>query len=149
MKRNIRKEVRRLIDKYETRNPIELIELLDISLVKTTLGGRMRGYYCCPLDIESICISSNLSDEDTNMVAAHELAHALFHRNMNVLFISSNTFCNKGRYEKLANYFSADLLLPDDIFKNHKGECFEFIAKAEGVSYELVKLKSELISVNI
>ena len=149
MKRNIKKEVRHLIDKYETRNPIELIELLDINLIKTNLSGKMRGYYCCPLDVASICISSNLSNEDVTMVAAHELGHALFHRNMNVLFMTSNTFCNKGRYEKLANYFAADLLLPDDIFENHKGESLEFIAKTEGVSYELVELKSELISVNI
>lgn len=143
---NIKFEVKKLIDKYKTNNPLELIECLGINLIKFPLKGNLNGYYIEKFGERNICINSELSDKKLIIVAAHELGHAILHRNQNILFISNNTYYSKAKFERQANLFAAELLLDDSIFSNYYGYSFEHISKCECVSEMLVEYKFENFS---
>ena len=67
----------------------------------------------CGLDF--ITINSDLVEELQRLVAGHELGHrALNSRNIPLTFSDDVFFDTTNEYEKEANYFAAELLLPDD-----------------------------------
>lgn len=146
---NVRNEVKKLIHKYKTNDPFELIDCLGINLIKFPLRGNLNGYYIKEYGEYNICIDSNLSDEEMTMVAAHELGHARLYKDQNILFILNNTYYSKDKLEKQANLFAAELLLDDNIFSNYYNYSLEYISKCECVSAKLVQYKFENFSRNI
>ncbi|MDB8792593.1 ImmA/IrrE family metallo-endopeptidase [Romboutsia sp. 1001216sp1] len=138
---NAKYEAKKLINKYKTNNPFELMDYLDILYIRYPLKGNLRGYYTKEFGEKVICISSRLCDEEVNLVAAHELGHAILHEDKNILFISRNTLQSKDKLEKQANKFAAEILLDDNIFSEYYGYSLEEISKCECVSYELVEHK--------
>jgi Zn-dependent peptidase ImmA (M78 family) len=136
---NIKNLALSLRKKYKTNNPVEIIHSMDISYFECPLS-EFNGFYNNRLK-PFICISSDLSDEEKTITAAHELGHALLHPKLNTLFLSRCTLAVKGRYERQANTFAAELLLDDNIFEKYYGHTMEYIAKCEGVSQELIEYK--------
>ena len=137
----IRHKVKSLIQEYKTNNPFELIEHLDISLVIYPMASNINGYYVEQFDVQSICINSELNDDERTIVAAHELGHAVLHKNQNSLFISNKTFFSQSKFEKQADIFAAELLLDDSVFSQYHGYSLEYISKCECVSSKLVEYK--------
>jgi len=125
--------------KYKTNNPLEIIREMDITYFECPLR-EFNGFYHNKLG-PFICVSSDLSYEEKTITAAHELGHALLHPKLNTLFLSRYTLAVKGKYERQANTFAAELLLDDDIFEKYYGYTIDYIAKCEGVSQELIEYK--------
>ena len=147
MKSNIKVEVKKLISEYNTRNPFELIDYLDILLVKYPLPNSLRGYHSTVSNQAVICINSQLSYEDSLLAAAHELGHFILHPNMNVSLIHNHTYLSVDKYELQADMFAAELLLQDNIFEEYEGYSMDFISKSENISYKFIKYKQELSNI--
>lgn len=137
---SIKNLVLNLRKKYKTNDPLEIIRAMGITYFECPLVD-FNGYYDGRFSIPYICVNSNLSDEEKLITAAHELGHALLHPKLNTFFLSRHTLAVKGRYERQANTFAAELLLDNNIFEKYYGHTIEYIAKCEGVSQELVEYK--------
>ena len=107
--------VEELIEKYNTSDPFELMDALDIHCESSNLE-HLKGYCVIILGIKFIAINENLRPAERKIVAAHELGHIILHsdklkaaahEDMNIYNIADKT-------EYQANLFAADLLLDDD-----------------------------------
>ncbi|WP_332649753.1 ImmA/IrrE family metallo-endopeptidase [Lysinibacillus sp. 54212] len=137
----IKQKVEGLYKKYKTRNPFTLAKLLNIQIFYWDLPEEIRGFYQYEKRNRFIFINSNLSLEEQLVVCAHELGHALFHKNVNTTFMSKNTFLSVSKIEREANRFAAELLIPDEDFNEHNN--IYDIASLRGVPVELVRLKHQ------
>ena len=79
MNRYIYDKVNRLIKKYKTRDPIELIEALNINLVYLPKTEILLGMYHYIQRNRFIFISSN-TNFNRKTILAHELGHDQLHR---------------------------------------------------------------------
>lgn len=102
-----------LIKKYDTRNPYELCDILDIPILYNPLGN-IKGLFQNISGSPIIHLNNSLSEDELRPVIAHELGHALLHREFNVCFLSQYTFCITDKYENEANNFAAHLLIADE-----------------------------------
>ena len=123
--------VQRLIKKYQTRNPFEIAEALNIEV---QIG-------CPGCDGCYMFLNQELPDNERTMVMAHELGHAVLHRKQNCYFIRNKTLLLTSKTEKEANRFAAELLVPDDLIYRYEGFTIRQISYAEGLNEELLHLK--------
>ena len=107
--------IEELIDEYNTSDPFELMDALDIHCESSNLE-HLKGYCVIIHGIKFIAINENLRPAERKIVAAHELGHIILHsdklkaaahEDMNIYNIADKT-------EYQANLFAADLLLDDD-----------------------------------
>lgn len=141
MNKKIHSTVNNLKLKYDTSDPFELIDCLEIEYFNTPLGKRLGCYFMLQ---RSKCIFLNDVIENQYMkriVASHELGHAILHPRLNCYFIKNYTLFSNDVHEIEANTFASELLLPDDIFQKYEGYTIEQIAAFENVIPELIKLK--------
>jgi Zn-dependent peptidase ImmA (M78 family) len=75
------------------------------------------------------------------MVCSHELGHAVLHPKSNILFLENHTFCVKNRFEREANRFAAELLIPDDVIYKYPNYTIEQVAAEIGIDEKLLILK--------
>ncbi|MCI8283965.1 MAG: ImmA/IrrE family metallo-endopeptidase [Firmicutes bacterium] len=134
--------VSNLIDRYKTRDPFDLCSYLNIIILWHPLG-EIRGYYMHYRRGKFIILSTNLQDYEKPIVCSHELGHAVMHPNLSTPFYQANTLLSKDKFERQANQFAAELLIPDDLIYKYEGFTRRQIAYAEGVNEELLKLKFE------
>ncbi len=116
MNQYIYQSVEKLIKRFHTRDPFELLEALNVVVFETDSFKHLKGYCFTSCRTIYVGISSFLSEEEKRIVAAHELGHVVLHKkllqlapmNDSVLYaMTSNT-----EYE--ANLCAADLLLSDE-----------------------------------
>ncbi len=104
-----------LVKKYHTRNPFELIEALGIYLDYPTLNN-LKGFFCVINRERHIAINNNLTEYEQTLVAAHELGHDRLHLNIARMSPMKDfqlyDMTSKPEYQ--ANFFAAELLIPDD-----------------------------------
>ena len=116
-------KVNKLIKKYKTREPLELIKALKINLIYLSGTNKLLGMYHYFERNRFIFISENLNF-NKNIVLAHELGHDQLHREYckRIKAFSQNNILNPTNiYEKEANIFAAHLLISDDlIYQNLK-----------------------------
>ena len=137
---DIREIVSTLVAKYNTRNPFEIAEYLNIEIIHTELKS-VLGYYTKYRRVQSIILNSDLPEHLENYVCAHELGHAICHPDINVQWLCESTFYSKGKFERQANTFAVELLLPDDLLREYP-ECTVYqLARSVGVPEEFVELK--------
>ena len=130
-----------LIEIYKTRNVYELLDLLEITLIKKNLINDEKGRFLRDiLGNETIFISNELSDEEEKIVIAHELGHLILHTDLTTSYYTENHLLNKDQIEVQANKFAAELLIPDDV-EIQEGMTTKELAYCLKVSEELVKLK--------
>lgn len=140
MKKDIRKLVSSYVRKYDTRNPFELAEYLNIQVQIGNLGS-CSGCYMFLKNHKCIFLNEELSEKERIVVMAHELGHAIMHRKENCYFIRNKTFLLTSKNETEANRFAAELLIPDiSIFENDTLTTKQF-SKLSGYPEALVKLK--------
>lgn len=105
-----------LTEVYETRNVYDLLDSLDITLIKKPLINKEKGRFLRDIFAnEYIYVSDELSDEEEKTVIAHELGHLVLHTNLSTSYYTENDLINKDKLEFEANKFAAELLIPDDI----------------------------------
>lgn len=132
--------VRNLTEQHHTNNPFELTDCKNIQIIYHDLG-IIRGIYRIYKRNKQMFINNTLSKEERRMVCAHELGHAILHKNYNTVFMDRGTMFNNNKLEIEANKFVAELLINDNIIYKYKQYTIEQIANVENVSVELVKYK--------
>lgn len=68
-----------VVRKYETNDPNELCELMNITIKRTNLHGVTEGFAVKLFDTKIIFLERTLSRNKSNVVLAHELAHIILH----------------------------------------------------------------------
>lgn len=90
LKANIKQIVLYHIKKFDTHNPFELADYLNIEYLIGPLGSRC-GCYMYLKRHRCIFLNENLSDTEMQLVMSHELGHAILHRKQNCYFIRNKT----------------------------------------------------------
>ena len=129
-----------IVKRHNSRNPFEIIRGMNTILVVTPLVG-IRGFYQYFQRNNIIYIDENLSRHDQMFVCAHELGHMLLHKKANTVIMDTKTCFNTHRYEKEANKFAVELLIPNEIILENWQYTAEQIASLTGYSEELIKLR--------
>lgn len=137
---NIREIVSKLVEKYNTRNPFELADYQNIEIVYSELKS-VLGYYTKYRRVQSIILSNELPEHLERHVCAHELGHAICHPDINVQWLCESTFYSKGKFERQANTFAVELLLPDTLLREYPDQTIYQIARSVGVPEEFVDLR--------
>lgn len=137
---NIKKIVLNLIKKYNTQDPFELAELLNIEYIIGSMG-KCNGCYLYLKRHRCIFINDNLSDSEMSLAMAHELGHAILHRTENCYFIRNKTFLSTARIEKEANTFAAELLIPDSLIYENPGMTKKQLARLAGYDERIMEFK--------
>ncbi len=140
---DIKKVVAQLVEKYDTRDPFKLADLLGVVVIFEPLGS-IYGYYSRSHRTKVIHINENLSSKKQLLTAAHELGHVVQHPEANTVFLKKNTLFSTDKLEIEANTFAVELLLPDELF--NIGDCSGFTIydaiEEKGVPKELLSLKT-------
>lgn len=137
---DIKKIVNSLVKKHKTRNPFEIIKGMNVILVPVPLEG-VRGFYQYFQRNNIIYIDDSLPEHEQILVCAHELGHMLLHKKANALFMDTYTGFNTTKYEKEADLFAMELLVPDQVFLEYQEFTTDQIARALGYDEELIKLR--------
>lgn len=109
--------VEKLKKRYSETDPFRLCRAMGIKLLLQPLGtapDAIKGFILKSRRIIAITVNSDLPPILRRIVAAHELGHAVLHKNSGVLaFHEAALFDDSSRYEKDANLFAAEYLLED------------------------------------
>ena len=138
---DIKKKVNALVRKYNTRNPFEIAKCLSLILVIYPLSGNTRGFYQYFQRNNIIYIDEMLPEEEQALVLAHELGHMVLHKRTNALFLDTRTHLKTYRYEKEANTFAAELLIPDSLILGNPGYTKNQIARLAGYNEKIMDFK--------
>ena len=111
--------VAELIDKYNTSNPFELMDLLYIQCRSSNLDS-LKGYCVIIHGIKYVAINEMLSWQERKIVAAHELGHILLHSDKlkAAAHHDLNIYDMADKTEYQANLFAAELLIDDEDVDN-------------------------------
>lgn len=140
MSRNIKKIALGLIRKYNTQNPFKLAEALNIEYIIGSMG-KCSGCYLYLKRHRCIFINEDLSDSDMLFVMAHELGHAILHRAENCYFIRNKTLLSTECFEREANIFAAELLIPDELIYENPCTTKSQIARLAGYDEKIMNFK--------
>ena len=98
MKEHIEYEAKKLIKKYNTRNPFELAERMNIAVK----------YY----DFKKLEIKQQLC-------CGHEIGHDQLHRHLTYYMKDYDLFTTNSRTEYQANLMAAHILVPDELLDKY------------------------------
>ncbi len=116
MKRSyIYDDVEKLIRKYSTRDPYELLDCLHVIVRESDNYKHLKGFCFLSCRTMYVTINSKLSQPEQRIVAAHELGNLVLHKNIlqTALLKDSVLYDMKNPTEYEANLFAADLLIDD------------------------------------
>lgn len=131
-----------LLEMYETNDPFELCDYLDIHVIIHDLGEKIQGFIQrSPYGDEILHINSRLESQMQKYICAHELGHAILHPDLSLGFYIEHPLLVKNKVEIQADKFAAELLIPDDILEKYPDFTLEQVAAAENIHLELLKLK--------
>ncbi|WP_320856598.1 ImmA/IrrE family metallo-endopeptidase [Anaerobutyricum hallii] len=136
----IKAKVRKLVRKYKTRNPFEMINGMNAILVLCPLKG-VRGFYQYFQRNNIIYIDEALSDTDKAFVLAHEIGHMLLHKKSNAIFMDTRTQFKTTRYELEADKFAMELLISDEFLEENSYYTVEQISRMTGYPQKLIELR--------
>lgn len=140
---DIKGMVEKLIKKYNTNNPFYIAESLGVNVIYEELGC-IYGYFDMHFRIKTIHINSKINERMHSFVCAHELGHAILHNDINTPFLSKNTLFSIDKYERQANTFAVELLLPDYIISEYDSLNIQSLATMHDIPQGLECLKSDV-----
>lgn len=138
---NVHNIVEQTVHKYGTRSPYEMAERMGIIVQKNNLGA-IRGYYFKKYRIKQIILHNDLSESDERFVLAHEIGHAVLHEDVNTPFLMGNTLFSKNKFEREANLFAIELLVPDETIIENPDLTLEQLARMTGYQKGLLERKN-------
>lgn len=139
-----------LVDLYETRDPSDLVDALDID-VRFNEFEKLLGIYTCIFGHRVIILNSLLSEEMCRMVLGHELGHDVLHREGAISkngiadFKEFSMTAKLGTLEYEANAFCAHLLISNEDFLDSvkNGNNIETMASIFCVDPNLIVIKGK------
>lgn len=139
---DVKAVVEQIVNKYGTRSPYELADLMGINVIRQNLG-TVNGYFMELCGIKQIAINTNLDEYKEKYVLAHEIGHNVLHTGLNEMFVRYNTNLSTGKIERQADKFAMYLLIPDDIIAEAKTYSYtiEQASKLTGYPERLIKLR--------
>lgn len=143
---SIESKTKRLIRYFErmtgSRDPHRIAEYAGIKIAILPLGS-IAGNYKLIKRKRWIFINDNIPEDSPffQVVAAHELGHALLHRTENCAFIKSRTLLLTSGIEREANQFAAQLLITDNMIQEFAGYTQDHFCNCTGYPKELIELR--------
>ena len=115
----ISREVMRIKNKYRENDPYRLCDAMGLILLFEPMGlyeGACKGFFLMQSRKKSITINCDLPEHLQRIILAHEVGHAVLHRNMTGIkaFHDFALFNETSQYEYEANIFAAEYLMDDD-----------------------------------
>ena len=114
----ISESVAKLVKKYDERDPFKLCRAMGIVLIFRAMGKEpdaVKGFFLEKNRIRMITINNYLPEVIQRIIVAHELCHAINHREHGVAaFHEFTMFDQNSVMEKDANLFAAELILEDN-----------------------------------
>ena len=114
-------ETERILKKYKTRNPYELLDAIGAITIFSNEYGRngLKGYSTIMSRTMYAVVNGKLIEEEKKIAAGHEASHLILHKKEILTspikaMRDFNLFDYSGRYEREANSFLADFLVSDD-----------------------------------
>lgn len=146
----ISEKIEALIRKYETRNPFELCDNLNIRIRYKDLGTSMKAFYFYQSRIKNIVLNTRSGRIVQKILCAHELGHALLHGELAAMrgFQELEMFDMTSHTEYEANLFAAELLIDDNELLellNDSEKSFFGVAKELYVPAELLDFKFRIL----
>lgn len=138
--KDIKSRVDKLVRRYKTRNPFEMVKGMNVVLVYYPLVG-IRGFYQYFKRNNIIYIDEMLSDTDRKFVLAHELGHMILHKKSNAIFMDTRTCMKTSGYELEADMFAVHLLISDEDIDEYKNYTAEQISRTLGYHQKLIELR--------
>lgn len=136
----IKARVNKLVLKYKTRDPFEMIKGMNVILVFYPLDG-VRGFYQYFQRNNIIYIDETLSKHDKAFVLAHEIGHMILHKKSNAIFMDSRTQFKTSKYESEANKFAIELLISDESLSEYLNCSIEQLSQIYGYHQEIIELR--------
>lgn len=136
----IKARVDKLVRKYKTRDPFEMIKGMNVILVFYPLDG-VRGFYQYFQRNNIIYIDETLSEHDKAFVLAHEIGHMILHKKSNAIFMDSRTQFRTSKYENEANKFAIELLISDESLSEYLNCSIEQLSQIYGCHQKLIELR--------
>lgn len=136
----IKAMVNKLVRKYKTRDPFEMIKGMNVILVFYPLDG-VRGFYQYFQRNNIIYIDETLSEHDKAFVLAHEIGHMILHKKSNAIFMDSRTQFRTSKYENEANKFAIELLISDESLSEYSDCTIEQLSQIYGCHQKFIELK--------
>lgn len=113
----------KLRNKYDTSDPFKICKSMSIQVFYADLG-KTRGLYTYNKRNKFITINSTLAKEEYGIVCAHELGHAVLHRDSNRIYMDSIMLTRPNVEENEANRFAAHMLIPDEVLLDYRDSGF-------------------------
>lgn len=142
--RNVKRLVAYYVKKYNTRNPFELADHLNVEVQTGSLGSR-AGCYMFLKNHKCIFLNEDLEEHERTLVMAHELAHSIMHRKENCYFIRNRTLMLTSKIEIEANTFAAELLIPDEMIMGNPGMTKAQVARLAGYDERIMEFKKAIM----
>ncbi len=141
----IQKTITKLVRKYKTRDPFQLVQACNIKLLYADLG-HVGGFYQYYKRSKLITVNQNLNEQQQREVCAHELGHALLHPKQNKFFLHQSTYQNMNKLEREANLFAVCLLIDENDTREflQQGATIAQISSVTGVTPSLVEERIRL-----
>lgn len=137
---NARECAIKLMRRCNSNDPFTIARALDIVLIYCHLVD-LNGFYQYHKRNHIIYLSEDLDESTKCFVLAHELGHMQLHKDMNTVFMDTRTYNPHSRFERQANIFAVELLLPDDLLREYPDCSIYQLAASVGVPREFVGLK--------
>lgn len=145
-------EANRIRQKYDETEPVRLCRAMGILLLDEPMGASVnacKGFYLRQSREQVITVNSDLPDEVRRVILAHELGHAVLHKNASGVraFHDFRLFDETSVYEYEANIFAAEVLMDDErVLGLLNGDISFFGAAGElGVPPELLDFKFRVL----
>lgn len=139
----IKNIVNGVTETYHTKNIYELINLLNITLIrKDFTNSKKARFFRNSFGDEFIFLDNNLSELEERYVLAHELGHAILHTNLSCEYF----YFSKVNYDKVefqANYFATELIIDDNDIDLEflKGKTINQLSSYFGVPEQMILYK--------
>ena len=114
--------VEKLRKKYRTKDPYELCSAMHIVLYRKDLQKKLKGFFFYQSRQKSIVVDSNVNPVLERILIAHELGHAVLHKEVAMMhgFQEMEMFEGTAKpMEYEVNLFAAELLLDDEEVLEH------------------------------
>ncbi|MEG0378011.1 MAG: ImmA/IrrE family metallo-endopeptidase [Eubacterium sp.] len=134
----IENEAKKIIEKYHTNDPYALCDAMGIQVGFANIGS-LRGVFHVIRRNAFITIHCDLCDTEKRACCAHELGHAVLHKEQNRFFLNSSLY-STGRFEREADEFGAFILWHDYQLENFEGLSLEQIKMETGIPLRCLSL---------